>query len=223
MPYLRVADAASAIKFYKKVFGATEAFRLKMGGKIGHAELNIGGAVVMLSDEFPDIAAIGPKALKGTSVLLAVYVVDVDRTVARALKAGAVLRQPVADRFYGDRTGQIEDPFGHVWSIQTRIARVTPKDMQKRLDQLITDEATAEMERRTAKGAGTAGQSRRKTSVAKARGVVGRKAVPVKVPVKKLDAPVKSSVARTRTSAVPAQANKAAPKKSPRGRKGKAI
>lgn len=137
MPYLRVRDAASAIKFYKKAFGATESFRLKMAGKIGHAELEISGAVVMLSDEFPDAKALGPKALKGTTVHLTVYVEDVDKAVAKAVKAGARIRRPVADQFYGDRSGQIEDPFGHVWSLQTRIEKVSPKDMQKRLDALM--------------------------------------------------------------------------------------
>lgn len=135
MPYLRVRDAQSAIKFYKKAFGAKENFRLKMlDGKIGHAELDVGGAVIMLSEEFPDHQAVGPKTLKGTSVSLMLYVPDTDKAVAKAVRAGARLRRPVADQFYGDRTGQVEDPFGHVWSIQSRIEKVAPKDMQKRLN-----------------------------------------------------------------------------------------
>lgn len=143
MPYLRVKDAVAAIKFYKRAFGATEAYRLKMGGKIGHAELNIGGAVIMLSDEFPEHKALGPKALKGTSVALTVYVDDVDKHVAKALKAGAKLRMKVDDQFYGDRVGQIEDPFGHVWSLHTRIAKVAPKDMQKRLNAMMREGGAA--------------------------------------------------------------------------------
>lgn len=137
MPYLRVKDAVAAIKFYKRAFGAIEAYRLKMGGKIGHAELNIGGSVIMLSDEFPEHKAVGPKALKGTSVVLTVYVDDVDKAVAKAVKSGAKLRMKVDDQFYGDRVGQVEDPFGHVWSLHTRIEKVAPKDMQKRLNAMM--------------------------------------------------------------------------------------
>jgi PhnB protein len=168
MPYLRVRDAASAIKFYKKVFGAEERFRLKMAGKVGHAELVMGGAVIMLSDEFPEAKAVGPQALRGTSVVMTVYVDDVDRLVAKAVKAGAKVRRPVADQFYGDRTGQIEDPFGHVWSIQTRVERVSPKEMQKRLNDLLRAEASASIAKRkgTARPAGAASK---KTSAAKTR------------------------------------------------------
>lgn len=154
MPYLRVRDAASAIKFYKKVFGAEERYRLKMAGKIGHAELVIGGCVVMLSDEFPEASAVGPKALKGTSVGLALYVDDVDKLVQKAVKAGAKLRRPVSDQFYGDRAGQIEDPFGHVWLIQTRIEKVAPKDMQKRLTAMLRAEASAAVAKRNARRGG---------------------------------------------------------------------
>jgi len=170
MPYLRVRDAASAIKFYKKVFGADERFRLRMAGKIGHAELVIGGAVVMISDEFPEVKAFGPQALKGTSVVMTVYVDDVDRLVAKAVKAGARVRRPVADQFYGDRTGQIEDPFGHVWSIQTRVEKVSPKDMQKRLNALLRAEASALVEkRRAAARPARGGAASRAASSAKSR------------------------------------------------------
>ena len=148
MPYLRVRDAANAIKFYKKVFGAEERYRLKMAGKVGHAELDVGGSVIMLSDEFPEVRAVGPKALKGTSVMLTVYVDDVDKVVAKAIKAGAKLRRAVADQFYGDRMGQIEDPYGHVWSVQTRIEKVSPKDMQSRLNALLRAEASAAVAKR---------------------------------------------------------------------------
>ena len=172
MPYLRVRDAASAIRFYKKVFGAAERYRLRMAGKVGHAELDLGGCVVMLSDEFPEVKAIGPKALKGTSVMLTVYVDDVDKVVAKALKAGAKLRRSVADQFYGDRMGQIEDPFGHVWSIQTRIEKVTPKDMQARLNAMLRAGASAAVARkaggRGAKRAGARKAPSRKAAAAKA-------------------------------------------------------
>ena len=160
MPYLRVRDAASAIKFYKKVFGAAERYRLRMAGKVGHAELDLGGCVVMLSDEFPEMKAVGPKALKGTTVALTIYVDDVDKVVAKAVKAGAKLRRAVADQFYGDRSGQIEDPFGHVWSIQTRIEKVTPKDMQSRLNAMLRAGASEVVARRAAAGPSAAKRGR---------------------------------------------------------------
>lgn len=153
MPYLRVRDAASAIKFYKKVFGASERYRLKMAGKIGHAELDMGGSVLMISDEFPEAHAVGPKALKGTSVMLTVYVENVDKVVNKAVKAGAKVRRPVADQFYGDRMGQIEDPFGHMWSVQTRLEKVSPKDMQSRLNALLRAEAEAAVAKQAAQRA----------------------------------------------------------------------
>lgn len=132
-PYLHVAGANGAIEFYRGVFGATE--RLRMGGpdgKIGHAELQIGNSIVMLADEFPDLGVKGPHAFGGTPVVLSIYVEDVDATVAKAVAAGATLTRPVKDRFYGDRVGQIEDPFGHVWSVQTHIEDLTPEEMQHR-------------------------------------------------------------------------------------------
>jgi PhnB protein len=174
MPYLRVRDAASAIKFYKKVFGAAERYRLRMGGKVGHAELDLGGSTVMLSDEFPEVKAVGPKALKGTSVVLTVYVENVDQVVAKAVKAGAKVRRPAADQFYGDRSAQIEDPFGHVWSVQSRIEKVSPQDMQKRLNAMLKAEASATVARRTA-GRGTKGTRGRKAATGR-RPALARKA-----------------------------------------------
>jgi PhnB protein len=191
MPYLRVRDAALAIKFYKKVLGAKENFRLKMAGKIGHAELDVGGAVIMISDEFPDAKAVGPKTLKGTSVHLAAYVQDADKVFAKALRAGAKARQQVQDQFYGDRMGQFEDPFGHVWSIHTRIQAVTPKEMQKRLDAMLRGEGAPTLARRGRGGAG------RKAAEGKT----------VKVPTAK-SAPVKA--ARVRSAAAKAPGRKAA-------------
>jgi PhnB protein len=135
--YLRVGKAAAAIDFYKAAFGAKEQFRLTMGDKIGHAELDFGNTRIMLSDEFPDMGVLGPKSLGNTTCVLALYVRDADKLFARAVAAGATIKRPLRDEFYGDRTGQLEDPFGHVWSIQQRLEDVSPKKMQKRLDALM--------------------------------------------------------------------------------------
>jgi PhnB protein len=132
-PYLYIDGAGAAIDFYRDVFGATE--RMRMGGpdgKVGHAELQIGDSVVMLADEFPDMGVQGPRAFGGTPVALSIYVEDVDATVAKAVAAGATLTRPLEDQFYGDRVGQIEDPFGHVWSIHTHIEDVSPEEMGRR-------------------------------------------------------------------------------------------
>ena len=132
-PYLVVDGAAQAIDFYTQVLGDSE--RMRMGGpdgKIGHAELEFGDSVVMLADEYPDMGYVGPKAVGGTPVTIGVYVEDVDKTFDAAVKAGAKALRPVEDQFYGDRSGQIEDPFGHRWSIQTHVEDVPPDEMQKR-------------------------------------------------------------------------------------------
>jgi PhnB protein len=132
-PYLHVAGAAEAIAFYQDVFGAS--VRLRMDGpegKVGHAELAIGDSVVMLADEHLELGVRGPKTIGGSPVVLSVYVEDVDATVARAVGAGATLTRPIEDRFYGDRVAQIEDPFGHGWSIQTHIEDVSPEEMMRR-------------------------------------------------------------------------------------------
>jgi PhnB protein len=175
MPYLRVRDAASAIKFYKKVFGAKESYRLKMAGKVGHAELDVGGATIMLSDEFPDVKAVGPRTLKGTSVQLAIYVDDVDKVVAKAVRSGAKLRRAVADQFYGDRVGQIEDPFGHVWSVQTRLETVAPKDMQKRLNAMLRQGVPAARKSAAKKSAAKAARKTASKSARKSAGKEARK------------------------------------------------
>ena len=143
MAYLRVDDAAAAIDFYAAAFGAKERYRLTMGDRIGHAELEFGDSCIMLSGEFPEMGVVGPKTLGGTSVTLSLYVADADAVVARAVEAGASLRRPVQDEFYGDRTGQVEDPFGHVWMIQTRVEDVSPKKMQKRLDAMLAGPVSA--------------------------------------------------------------------------------
>ena len=135
--YLRVANAGAAIDFYTAAFGAKERYRLTMGDRIGHAELDFGDTCVMLSDEFPEMGIVGPKALGGTTVTMCLGVADADAVVARAVAAGATVKRPVQDEFYGFRTGQVEDPFGHVWMIQTQLEDVSPKKMQKRLDAMM--------------------------------------------------------------------------------------
>jgi PhnB protein len=133
IPYLCVDGAAAAIGFYTAVLGATERMRLPAPDvKIGHAELQIGDSVIMLSDEFPEMGVRNPKAVGGTPVTISAYVEDVDRVFAKALDAGATSLRPVEDQFYGDRSGQFEDPFGHRWSVSSHIEDVSPDEMAKR-------------------------------------------------------------------------------------------
>jgi uncharacterized glyoxalase superfamily protein PhnB len=131
-PHLVCAGAADAIAFYKKAFGAVEKMRLAgKDGKLMHASLDVCGSSVMLVDEMREWGALSPKTLKGTPVTIHLYVDDVDRFVKRAVKAGATVKMPVADMFWGDRYGVIEDPFGHNWSIATHQREVTPKEMRE--------------------------------------------------------------------------------------------
>ena len=133
MPYLIVDGAGAAIDFYASVLGAKERMRMPApDGKVGHAELEIGDSVIMLADEFPDMGAQGPRATGGTPVTLHVYVEDVDAVFDRAVQAGAKSLRPVEDRFYGDRSGQFEDPFGHRWDIATHVEDVPPDELGKR-------------------------------------------------------------------------------------------
>src|SRR6187200_1410533 len=119
-PYLIVDGAARAIDFYKGAFGAAEQMRLDApGGRIGHAELTIGGSVIMLADEHPEIGAVGPRTVGGSPVGIMVYLPDVDAAVERAVAAGAKLVSPAESKFYGDRMATIEDPFGHKWYLST--------------------------------------------------------------------------------------------------------
>ena len=141
MAYLAVDGAADAIAFYKTAFGAKERFRLAMGPKVGHAELDIGGSVVMLADVFPEMGGRDPKGLGGTPVTLALMVGSCDATLAKAVAAGATVKRPATDEFYGYRSAQVEDPFGHRWMIQQMIEEVPPKEMQKRLDRMMTEMA----------------------------------------------------------------------------------
>jgi PhnB protein len=133
-PYLSVDGAAAAIEFYKTVFGATERMRMDMpGGKLGHAEIEIGGGLVMLADEYPEMGFVGPRRIGGTPVTLHLYVEDVDAVVARAAQAGAKVLRPPEDQFYGDRLAQLEDPFGHVWNVATHVEDVSAEEMTARM------------------------------------------------------------------------------------------
>ena len=132
-PYLHVDGAKDAIDFYGKVLGAQERFRMDgPEGTIGHAELQLGDSIIMVSDEFPDRDVRGPKSVGGTPVTISVYVEDVDSVFETALAEGATELRPVENQFYGDRTGQFEDPFGHRWSIATHVEDVPPDEMEKR-------------------------------------------------------------------------------------------
>ncbi len=132
-PYLCIDGAAEAIEFYKKAFGAKELSRMPApGGKVGHAEVQIGDSHVMLADEFPEMGFRSPKSVGGTPVMMHLYVDDVDATVARAASAGAKVVRAVEDQFYGDRGGKIEDPFGHSWYVSTHVEDVTPEELEKR-------------------------------------------------------------------------------------------
>jgi PhnB protein len=132
-PYLIVSGASDAIAFYKKALGAQEVMRLAdPGGKVHHAEIKIGDSRIMLADEHPEIQALSPKTVGGSPVSIHLYVEDVDAAVERAVAAGAKLVRPVADQFYGDRVGGIEDPFGYRWFIATHKEDVTTDEIRRR-------------------------------------------------------------------------------------------
>jgi PhnB protein len=134
-PYLIVKDAVRAIEFYKKAFGATEIMRFEMpGGKLGHAEIRVGDSVVMLADEVPEMGIKGPQSLGGAGVSMAVYVTDVDARFNQAVAAGATVTRPLKDQFYGDRSGTLTDPFGHIWTIATHKEDVPMQEMKKRME-----------------------------------------------------------------------------------------
>ena len=134
-PYLIIKGAADAIEFYKKAFGATELLRMAdPQGRVGHAEIKIGDSVIMLADEHPSMGYRGPRSLGGSSVSILLYLPDVDEVFARAVKAGAKAQRAVANQFYGDRSGTLEDPFGHVWTVATHVEDVAPEEMQRRAE-----------------------------------------------------------------------------------------
>jgi PhnB protein len=136
-PYLCCKDASRAIEFYVEAFGATELMRMAQpDGRIGHAEIRIGEAPIMLADEFPEIGVRSPQAIGGSPVTIHLYVEDVDAIATRAVARGATLVRPVEDQFYGDRNCKLEDPFGHFWMISTHKEDVAPEEMKKRAAKL---------------------------------------------------------------------------------------
>jgi PhnB protein len=135
-PYLCIDGAARAIDFYVDVLGATERMRMAgPDGRIGHAELELGDSIIMLADEYPDMGILSPTRIGGTAVTLHAYVEDVDAVFDKALAAGAKALQPVENQFYGDRSGQFEDPFGHRWNIATHVEDVAAEEMARRAEQ----------------------------------------------------------------------------------------
>lgn len=136
-PYLFIRGAAHAIDFYKSVFNATELFRTPGPiGQVMHAELKIGDSIIMMADENPKMGAMSPQTAGGVSTSLHVYVENVDGVVQKAINAGAKLLRPVKDQFYGDRSGTLLDPFGHMWSIATHVEDVSPEEMKKRAKEM---------------------------------------------------------------------------------------
>jgi PhnB protein len=132
-PYLCIKGAADAIEFYKKAFGATEVMRLAQpDGRIGHAELQLGDSRIMLADEFPDMNFRGPHSIGGTAVHLHLYVEDVDAVVGRAVGVGGKVLRPVQDQFYGDRSGSVADPYGHVWHVATHKEDLSMEEIRRR-------------------------------------------------------------------------------------------
>ena len=134
-PYIVVRGAAEAIEFYKRAFDAVERYRLpgSDGKTIGHAEITIGDSILMLADEFPDFGAFAPQSLKGSPVRLCLYVENVDVSFKRAIEAGATVIEPVNDKFYGDRSGCLTDPYGHLWTLMTHKEDVSAEEMKRRL------------------------------------------------------------------------------------------
>ena len=132
-PYLCIKNAADAIEFYKKAFGAVEVMRMAApDGRIGHAEIKIGDSHLMISDEYPEMNFRSPQTIGGSPVFLMVYVEDVDAVVQQSIDTGATLQRPIADQFYGDRTGSVEDPFGYTWFLSTHIEDVPLEELEKR-------------------------------------------------------------------------------------------
>ena len=135
-PYMIVDNAAAALEFYKKAFGAKERGRfLGPGGKIMHCEFKVGDSIVMMADEFPEMDAKSPKAYGGSPITIAMYVRDVDARFDQAVAAGATVKRPVTNQFYGDRSGTLTDPFGHVWHLSTHVEDVSPAEMKRRMAQ----------------------------------------------------------------------------------------
>jgi PhnB protein len=142
--YLIVQGAARALEFYKKAFSAVELFRLEgPDGKIGHAEIKIGDSPIMLADEHPHMGFRSPQSLGGTPVSMVLYVEDVDKRFSQAVAAGATVMRPVKDQFYGDRSGTVTDPFGHVWTIATHKEDIAPEEMSRRAEAFMKQQGGA--------------------------------------------------------------------------------
>jgi PhnB protein len=139
-PYLTVKGAAAAIDFYRKAFGAEESFRMNSpDGKVMHAEIRIGGSVVMLHDEMPEWKALSPQTIGDSPCTIMLYVPDVDAVVKRAVESGATSTMEVADQFYGDRSGAVKDPFGHKWHIATHVEDVPPDEIERRAAKMFSE------------------------------------------------------------------------------------
>lgn len=137
-PYLRVRRAAEAISFYERAFDAKEKFRLvEPSGRVGHAELDLGGTTLMLSEEYPELNLRGPESLGGTSFSIHLHVDDADAVIARAVAAGATLVRAAQDHFYGERSGTVRDPFGHEWMLGHSLEELAPEEMQRRYTKLM--------------------------------------------------------------------------------------
>ena len=133
-PYLYIRGAADAIEFYKKAFGATEIMRMPMpDGKIGHAEIKIGDSPIMLADEQPEMGVLGPQTRGGVTSSIMLYVEDADAMFDQAVLAGAKVSRPLKDQFYGDRSGTLEDPWGHQWTVATHVEDVSMEEMERRM------------------------------------------------------------------------------------------
>jgi PhnB protein len=136
-PYLALKNAAKAIAFYKEALGATELYRLPMANdKIGHAELQIGNSRIMLADEFPEAGNKSPSTLGGTPIGLSIYTDNVEALAARFVKAGGKVLRPLENQFYGDRSGQFEDPEGYKWTLAQHVEDVSPEEMKRRMDKM---------------------------------------------------------------------------------------
>ncbi len=132
-PYLLVKDANAAIEFYRQAFGAEELMRMEHGDRVGHAEIQIGDSRIMLADEVPEMGFRSPDSLGGSPVSIVLYVEDVDAVFSRSIDAGGRTIKPLADQFYGDRSGTFVDPFGHVWTVATHIEDVSQEEMERRM------------------------------------------------------------------------------------------
>jgi PhnB protein len=133
-PYLIIKGAAAAMDFYKDVFGATEIMRMAQpDGRIGHAEMKMGDSIIMLADEYPEMDIVSPTSLGNSPVGILLYVDDCDSTFNKAVSRGAKVNKPLADQFYGDRSGTVIDPFGHKWTIATHVEDVLPEEMERRM------------------------------------------------------------------------------------------